>query len=63
MGRIALAADRWREKKHLYAMRNRRFPELDKALSPEQAAQIKAQLTAAADRIVSSHHDRRSHFD
>ena len=44
-------------KKYLYAMRNRWFPELDKTLSPEQAAQVKAQLTAAAERIASRHHD------
>lgn len=45
------------KKKYLYAMRNRWFPELDKTLSPEQAAQVKAQLTAAAERIASRHHD------
>lgn len=45
------------KKKYLYAMRNRWFPELDKTLSPEQAAQVKAKLTAAAGRIASRHHD------
>ena len=44
-------------KKYLYAMRNRWFPELDDTLSPEQAASVKAKLTAAAERIASRHQD------
>lgn len=44
-------------KKYLYAMRNRWFPELDDTLSPEQAAQVKAKLTAAAERIASRYQD------
>lgn len=44
-------------KKYRYAMKNRWFPELDKTLPPEQSAQVKAKLTAAAERIASMDYD------
>ena len=40
------------KKKYLYALRNRWLPELEKALPPEQVAQIKEKLTASAERIA-----------
>ena len=40
------------KKKYLYALRNRWLPELEKALPPGQATQIREKLTDAAERIA-----------